>query len=58
MTTNIPAPVHPSRLSLTALFLKFLRFGVALAAAWRLKGMWVTPALVAGGAIAGWLVMP
>jgi len=35
-----------------------LLFGVALAAAWRLKGMWVTPALVAGGAIAGWLVMP
>jgi chromate transporter len=29
--------------------------GVALILAWRVKGAWVTPAIVAGGAIAGWL---
>ncbi|MES2097957.1 MAG: chromate efflux transporter [Pseudomonadota bacterium] len=31
-------------------------FGVALALVWRVKGAWVTPAVVAGGAIAGLLV--
>ncbi|MBH2000054.1 MAG: chromate efflux transporter [Sphingomonadaceae bacterium] len=31
-------------------------FAVALAVAWRVKGAWVTPAIVAGGAIVGWLV--
>lgn len=30
-------------------------FGAALAIAWRAKGAWVTPAIVAGGAVAGWL---
>ncbi|GLK46142.1 MULTISPECIES: chromate efflux transporter [Novosphingobium] len=29
-------------------------FAVALAVVWRIKGAWVTPALVAGGAFAGW----
>ena len=29
-------------------------FAIALAAAWRIKGAWVTPAVMAGGAIAGW----
>ncbi|BBF70326.1 chromate transporter [Sphingomonas bisphenolicum] len=29
--------------------------GVALVLVWRVKGAWVTPAIVAGGAIAGWL---
>ncbi|MBJ6122234.1 chromate efflux transporter [Sphingomonas mollis] len=31
-------------------------FAIALTAAWRLKGGWVIPVLVAGGAMAGWLV--
>lgn len=34
-----------------------LLFAVALAVVWRVKGGWVTPAIVAGGAIAGWLGM-
>lgn len=34
-----------------------LLFAAALAAVWRVKGAWVTPAIVAGGAIAGWLGM-
>lgn len=33
-----------------------LLFGMALTIAWRVKGAWVTPAIVAGGALAGWLV--
>ena len=33
-----------------------LLFGVALILVWRLKGAWVTPVLVAGGAVAGLLV--
>lgn len=33
-------------------------FAVALTVAWRVKGAWVTPALLAGGAIMGWLVSP
>ncbi|MDF7774219.1 chromate efflux transporter [Sphingomonas sp. AOB5] len=33
-------------------------FGVALVVVWRVKGAWVTPAIVAGGALAGWLVAP
>lgn len=33
-------------------------FGVALAIVWRVKGAWVTPAIVAGGAILGLLVTP
>lgn len=32
-------------------------FALALAAAWRIKGLWVTPAIVAGGAAAGWLLL-
>lgn len=39
-------------LSGTILFLS------ALAIVWRVKGAWVTPAVVAGGAIAGWLILP
>jgi chromate transporter len=31
-------------------------FAVALAVAWRVKGAWVTPAIVAGGALAGWVL--
>jgi len=34
-----------------------LLFAAALAVVWRVKGAWVTPAIVAGGAIAGWLGM-
>ncbi len=30
-------------------------FAVGLAAAWRVKGAWTTPLLVAGGGIVGWL---
>lgn len=33
-------------------------FGIALIVAWRVKGAWVTPAIVAGGAIAGLVVSP
>lgn len=29
-------------------------FGAAVLVAWRVKGAWVTPAIIAGGAIAGW----
>ncbi|MEP6785510.1 MAG: chromate efflux transporter [Sphingomonadales bacterium] len=32
-------------------------FAVALAAVWRLKGLWVTPAILAAGGVAGWLVV-
>lgn len=32
-----------------------LLFAAALVVVWRVKGAWVTPAIVAGGAIAGWL---
>lgn len=31
-------------------------FAIALTAAWRLKGAWVIPVLVASGAVAAWLV--
>jgi chromate transporter len=31
-------------------------FGVALAVVWRVKGLWVTPAIVAAGAVCGWLL--
>ncbi|WP_428631701.1 chromate efflux transporter [Sphingopyxis sp.] len=31
-------------------------FAAALAIVWRVKGAWVTPALVAVGAVAGWLI--
>ncbi len=34
-----------------------LLFAAALAVVWRVKGAWVTPAVVAGGGIAGWLGM-
>lgn len=34
-----------------------LLFAAALAVVWRVKGAWVTPAIVAGGAVAGWLGM-
>ncbi len=33
-------------------------FALALAAAWRLKGAWVTPAIVIAGAALGWMVRP
>ncbi|GAA0737876.1 chromate efflux transporter [Sphingomonas japonica] len=33
-------------------------FAAALVAVWRVKGVWVTPAIVAGGCIAGWLLTP
>jgi chromate transporter len=32
-------------------------FGVALAVVWRVKGAWVTPAIVAAAALAGWLIL-
>lgn len=32
-------------------------FAAALVVVWRVKGAWVTPAIVAGGAMAGWLGM-
>ncbi len=35
-----------------------LLFGLAAALVWRLKGPWVAPALIAGGALAGWLALP
>lgn len=35
-----------------------LLFVGALAAAWRVKGAWVTPAIIAGGAAVGWLSGP
>ncbi|KMS51975.1 chromate transporter [Novosphingobium barchaimii LL02] len=31
-------------------------FAAALAVAWRVKGAWVTPAIIAAGAITGWIV--
>jgi len=34
-----------------------LLFAAALAVVWRVKGAWVTPAIVAGGGLAGWLGM-
>lgn len=33
-------------------------FGIALAVAWRIKGAWVTPVIVAAAALAGWLATP
>ncbi len=33
-----------------------LLFVAALAVVWRVKGAWVMPAIVAGGALAGWLI--
>ncbi|WP_298394672.1 chromate efflux transporter [Sphingobium sp.] len=35
-----------------------LLFAVALAVAWRVKGAWVTPAIVAAGGLLGWLALP
>ena len=32
-------------------------FAVALVVAWRVKGAWVTPAIVIGGGIVGWLAL-
>ncbi len=32
-------------------------FGLAAVAAWRLKGAWVTPAIIAGGGMVGWLLV-
>ncbi|WP_411340147.1 chromate efflux transporter [Sphingopyxis sp. J-6] len=32
-------------------------FALALAVVWQLKGAWVTPVVVAGGAVAGWLLL-
>lgn len=32
-------------------------FAAALIAAWKLKGAWVTPAIIAGGALIGWLTL-
>ena len=31
-------------------------FAIALVVAWRVKGLWVTPALVIGGGVVGWLL--
>ncbi len=33
-------------------------FALALAVVWRIKGAWVTPVIVAGAALAGWLIAP
>jgi chromate transporter len=33
-------------------------FAIALAVVWRVKGAWVTPAIIAGGALIGWLIAP
>lgn len=33
-----------------------LLFALALAAVWRIKGAWVTPAIIAAAALAGWLL--
>jgi chromate transporter len=33
-------------------------FVSALALAWRVKGAWITPTMIAGGAMAGWLIFP
>ncbi|MEJ7926947.1 chromate efflux transporter [Sphingobium sp. AN641] len=33
-------------------------FAVALAVAWRVRGAWVTPLIVAAGGVAGWLLLP
>jgi chromate transporter len=38
----------------TAPAVALILFAIALAAAWRLKGIWVTPAILAGGAFIGW----
>ena len=38
-------------------FETWLSFALAAAAAWRLKGKWVTPAIVAAGAAAGALLL-
>lgn len=38
-------------------WLALLLFAAALGVVWRVKGAWVTPAVVAGGAVAGWLGM-
>jgi chromate transporter len=35
-------------------FAAIMLFGVALAVAWRVKGAWVTPAIIATGAMLGW----
>jgi chromate transporter len=32
-------------------------FAIALVVAWRIKGAWVTPAILAGGGAAGWLLL-
>lgn len=40
----------------TAPLLAILLFAAALAVVWRVKGAWVTPAIVAAAALAGWLV--
>ncbi len=41
----------------TELLVAFALFAVALLLVWRLKGSWVTPALIAGGAAAGWALL-
>jgi chromate transporter len=38
-------------------WLALLLFAAALGVVWRVKGAWVTPAVVGGGAVAGWLGM-
>lgn len=35
----------------------WILFGIALAAAWRVKGLWATPAIITGGAVAGWAML-
>ncbi|WP_159870464.1 chromate efflux transporter [Novosphingobium sp. 9U] len=41
----------------TTPWLVLVLFGAALLAAWRLKGAWVTPAIILAGALVGWLVL-
>jgi chromate transporter len=41
-----------------SLIIAAVLFALALAVVWRMKGAWATPAIIAGGAIAGWIMMP
>lgn len=48
---------HSTALGLPNRMIGAVIFAVALAAAWRLRGAWVTPAIIAAGAIAGWAML-
>ena len=41
---------------ISAPLVAILLFAVALAIVWRVKGAWVTPAIIAAAALAGWLI--